>query len=59
MQGHAAEEVDRCSAMLELRNKAYNALMAKHQALQQDHRASQREHRVCGVWLIRALHQPN
>lgn len=57
MQGQAAEEVDRCSVILALRNEAYNALMDKHQALQEDLRVSQRELRVRGAWLIRALHQ--
>ena len=56
----ADEEVDRCSVMLELRNEAYNTLMAKHHALQQDHRASQRELRVREASFAsgKRLHQP-
>ena len=58
MQGQGAEEVDRCSVLLQLRNEAYNALMAKHQALQQDHRASQCELRVRDPCPIRTCTSP-
>lgn len=54
LQGNArAADVDGFMVLLELRNDAYNALMAKHTAAQEDHRENLRQLRVRGlVWYL-------